>query len=101
MRTFTWHEGTVDTLRDITENYLETARGILRENYLPADQVRALKWGISDAEEILSDLGDPCDCCWEGTYSNPGTGDCYGCHHDPGQHEEYSGPLGEKGVWQS
>lgn len=105
MRTFTWHEGTIDTLRDVIGNYLETANSILlleEDGTLPPEQAQALRWAIADAEQVLSDLGEPCDCCREGTYSNPDDmGECFGCHHVPGQHEEYSGPLGGKGVWQS
>jgi hypothetical protein len=100
MRSFDWNESTCDTLRDIVENYLETARGILvleEDGTLPAEQALALRWGISDAEKILSDLGDPCDCCREGTYSHPDdTGDCLDCKHPDGRHEDYSGPVGSE-----
>lgn len=93
MREFTWSEDRTDTLRIIVENYLETARFLLPE--VPVDQVMALSVSIADAAGILSDLGDPCDCCRRGTYSHPDQmGDCLSCKHIPERHEDYSGPAG-------
>lgn len=97
MRFLELHEITADTLRDILQSWLMTAKEHLRQEAAG----EAMRWDIADAEEILRELGDSCDCCRVGRYSNPYTGECLGCHHPLQQHEEYSGPLGEKGVWTS
>jgi hypothetical protein len=103
VRIFEWNESTCDTLRDVVDNYLKSARLLLEDPLsFPAEHEGALRWAIADAEQVLADLGEPCDCCREGTWSSPDQdGPCRGCRHPVEQHEEYSGPPGEKGVWQS
>jgi len=91
------HESVADTLRDVVENYLQTARDLLKEKYLDPDQEQALLWSILDAEQVLTDLGEPCDCCREGIWSSPDSGaPCIHCKHSLEQHEEYSGPTGSE-----